>query len=276
MSANKYANLPDIVSPDVYETEDVIPSSHTDDGDLSDDEPSTRVRNRAVDGAIAPGHEELDTSNLISPDEASKRFRKAERKRRQRTRYAYPPSPSSSRSRSASRSPSPTRRLSLPARLRALQAELGSLEAELADPSNPALQPREKGGEGIDPGEMIRGLVDVRRRLEKVRNAKEGRGRLVDVVLGPATPARDKEDGVGAQDEEEKDVLKDNHAKVDVQEARNIIEMDKRVGELEKLIGSVNVTLDEVSGHFTLVTSLLNALADNATDTSPSSDAHAT
>ncbi|KAI6157446.1 Dynamitin-domain-containing protein [Pisolithus tinctorius] len=254
MSANKYANLPDIdTAPDVYETEDVIPSSHADNGDSTDDEPSAvRTRTRAAGGATLAGREELDTSNLISTEDASKHFRKAERKRRPRTRYAYPPSPSSSRSRSTSRSLSPTRRLSLPARLRALQAELATLEAELADPSNPALQAREKGGDVADPGEMIMGLVDVRERLEKVRNAREGRGKLVSVVLGDrfrggAGEERDRHEGTPERNEG--DMAKDSHVKDgDVApETRSITEMDKRVGELEKLIGSVNVTLDETT-----------------------------
>ncbi|KAI6026343.1 Dynamitin-domain-containing protein [Pisolithus microcarpus] len=231
MSANKYANLPDIdTAPDVYETEDVIPSSHANDGDSTDDEPSAlRTRTRVAGDATLVGREELDTSNLISAEEASKHFRKAERKRRQRTRYTYPPSPSSSRSRSTSRSSSPTD-------CAVLQAELVALEAELADPSNPALQAREKGGDVVDPGEMIMGLVDVRERLEKVRNAKEGRGKLVSVVLG------EKYRGGGAEERDHEG--KDRNV---APETQGIIEMDKRVGELEKLIGSVNVTLDETT-----------------------------
>lgn len=245
---------------------------------MSDDEPSaSRTRNRVTGDAAANGREGLDTSNLISPEEASKHFRKAERKRtcrmfylpvaivmcntgrRQRALYAYPPSPSSSPSNSASRSPSPTRHLSLPGRLRALQAELVALEAEMADPSNPALQPREKGGETVDPGEMIRGLVDVRKRLEKVRNAKEGRGRLIDVVSSEKTAfTKGDEDLQGTEDKGARDALSNNSHHKDRSDLTDITEMDKRVGELEKLIGSVNVTLHEVgcliSGSFPLLT----------------------
>ncbi|KAF9222658.1 hypothetical protein BS17DRAFT_783206 [Gyrodon lividus] len=249
MSANKYANLPDIdTAPDVYETEDVFPSSHAEGGESSDDEPSAaRARARATGDGPTTGREELDMSNLISPEEASKHFRKAERRRRQRTRYAYPPSPSSSRSRSASRSP--TRSLPLPARLRALQAELTALETELSDPSNPALQVREKDkGEGVDPGEMIRGLVDVRRRLEQVRRGREGRGRLVGVVIGETEGNADEVqegDVAGADhDTPNSGCGKDGG---DVPEVRSVVEMDKRVGELEKLVGSVSATLDETT-----------------------------
>ncbi|KAG2342519.1 hypothetical protein BDR05DRAFT_934863 [Suillus weaverae] len=231
MSANKYANLPDIdTAPDVYETEDVFPSSDIDKGDSDSDEPSgPRIRaQRGVDAS----KEELDNSNLISAEDASRHFRRAER-RRQESRFAYPPSPTSS----PSRSPSPSRR-PLPARLRSLQAELAALEGELADPSNPALK-----AEGVDAGEMIRGLVDVRRRLEKVRMGREGRGRLVGVVLGDGS----REDG----EEDVEQPSPDDKAKESkvhgVPEVRGVAEMDKRVGELEKLVGSVGATLDESS-----------------------------
>ncbi|KAF9245040.1 Dynamitin-domain-containing protein [Melanogaster broomeanus] len=248
MSANKYANLPDIdTAPDVYETEDVFPSSHADGGESNDDEPSAaRARARAAGDDTTISHEELDMGSLISPEEASKHFKKAERRRRQRTRYAYPPSPSSSRSRSASRSRSPTRSLPLPARLRALQAELAALETELADPSNPALQVREKDeGEAVDPGEMIRGLVDVRARLEKVRRGREGRGRLVGVVTGePEGNLEEVLEGGSADVDHDKGKSGGGKGSTDV---RSIVEMDRRVGELEKLVGSVSATLDETA-----------------------------
>lgn len=230
MSANKYANLPDIdTAPDVYETEDVFPSSETNRGDSDSDEPSgPRVRTQR--GADV-SKEELDNSNLISAEDASKHFRRTER-RRQESRFAYPPSPNSS----PSRSPSPSRR-PLPARLRALQAELAALEGEVADPSNPALK-----AEGVDAGEMIRGLVDVRRRLEKVRMGREGRGRLVGVVLGDGDKEDDDEEDVQQPSADEK--AKESKVR-GVPEVRGVAEMDKRVGELEKLVGSVGATLDE-------------------------------
>ncbi|KAG1904301.1 Dynamitin-domain-containing protein [Suillus fuscotomentosus] len=223
MSANKYANLPDIdTAQDVYETEDVFPSSEINKGDSDSDEPSgPRIRAQ---------REELDDSNLISAEDASRHFRRAER-RRQESRFAYPPSPTSS----PSRSPSPSRR-PLPTRLRALQAELAALEGEVADPSNPALK-----AEGVDAGEMIRGLVDVRRRLEKVRMGREGRGRLVGVVLGDGTREDSKED---VEESSADDKTKESKVQ-EVPEVRGIAEMDKRVGELEKLVGSVGATLDE-------------------------------
>lgn len=145
--------------------------------------------------------------------------------------------------------------------MRALQAELVALEGEMADPSNPALQPRAKGGEAVDPGEMIRGLVDVRKRLEKVRNAKEGRGRLVGIVLSDKAAVTNDDDD-DAQDTEEEGgqnvILKDTHGK-GRDKTTDITEMDKRVGELEKLIGSVNVTLDEVGCLISVSFSVLTA-----------------
>ncbi|OJA12987.1 hypothetical protein AZE42_06534 [Rhizopogon vesiculosus] len=222
MSANKYANLPDIdTAPDVYETEDR--------GDSDSDEPSG-PRTRIQRGGDA-SKEELDNSNLISAEEASRHFRRAER-RRKASRFTYPPSPTSSQS----RSPSPNRR-PLPARLRSLQAELTALEVEVADPSNPALK-----AEGVDAGEMIRGLVDVRRRLEKVRMGREGRGRLVGVVLGDGGRDGGEEDTEQIHDATDKAVEPKRNAVSDV---RSVAEMDKRVGELEKLVGSVSATLDE-------------------------------
>ncbi|KAG5646285.1 hypothetical protein DXG03_003881 [Asterophora parasitica] len=118
--------------------------------------------------------------------------------------------------------------------------ELVALESELADPSNPLLA-KEREADNIDPGELIRGLVDVRGRLDKIRKGKEGRARLVDAVLG-----EDKETAVNDEDTEEKkgaDAVRDKGKP----EARTIVEMDQRVGELEKLVGSSTAALDETS-----------------------------
>ncbi|KAJ7622826.1 Dynamitin-domain-containing protein [Mycena polygramma] len=239
MSA-KYSTLPDIdTAPDVYETEDPVPSTLNATDAASDDEtaPSrSGIRGgRAVD--IGASKEELDSTNLMQLDEASKKFRKAEKRRdRPRTHYAYPPSPTDP---SSPVEPSTSRPVPLSQRLRALQAEVMSLETELADPANPLLF-KEREEDSVDPGELIRGLVDVRGRLDKIRKGKEGRGRLVGVILG--------------QDEEKEADLKqpkpaaasgaDESGKPNV---RSIVEMDRRVGELEKLVGSSTAALDESS-----------------------------
>jgi len=99
-----------------------------------------------------------------------------------------------------------------------------------------------KEEDAIDPGELIRGLVDVRGRLEKIRKDKQGRGKLVGVVLG--------ERETHGPDESTQAMVKRGTdpivGKAATSDARSIVEMDRRVGELEKLLGSSSVTLDEV------------------------------
>lgn len=140
--------------------------------------------------------------------------------------------------------------------MRTLQAELDSLEAELADPSNPLLHGDENGGAQIDPGELMRGLVDVRGRLDKVKKAKEGRGRLVGVILNQdkevgelkrdLSRARSK-DATRSKDVEPGESKDKTEAKDDEEDSAALAELDRRVGELEDLIGSSSVALDEVS-----------------------------
>lgn len=127
-------------------------------------------------------------------------------------------------------------------RLRSLQAELAALETELADPSNPLLQ-KEREEDNVDAGELIRGLVDVRGRIEKIRKGKEGRGRLVNVVLGEGEqPVVEVED-----DKKSKERMEDRgEEKRGKSEVQSVVEMDRRVGKLEKLVGSTSAALDEV------------------------------
>ncbi|TFK54017.1 hypothetical protein OE88DRAFT_1805838 [Heliocybe sulcata] len=229
MSVNKYASLPDIdTAPDVYETEDVFLTTAL-KGESSDEEAPSRPppRTKGADGNL-----ELDSSNLIGADEASRRFRKAERKRGHRTEYTYPPSPTSDTP------PTKSKPLSYRDRLRLLQSELTSLESELSDPSNPRLH-KEREEEHVDPGELIRGLVDVKGRLEKISKVKEGRGRLVEAILHDDDAEDEGEgemDGKGEREKEKRGL-----------DVRNVADMDKRVGELEKIIGSSTTSLDEVS-----------------------------
>jgi len=150
---------------------------------------------------------------------------------RTRSHYAYPPSPTSSESSLEET----LRPVPLSHRLRNLQAELSALELELADPSNPLLQ-QEKENERSDFGELIRGVVDVKGRLEKIKKDKEGRGKLVGVILGDNAKAKEEETQVSAEPKTE--------AKANFQD---LAEMDRRVGDLEKLVGSSASTLDEAS-----------------------------
>jgi nuclear migration protein JNM1 len=135
--------------------------------------------------------------------------------------------------------------------LRSLQNELAALETELADPSNPLLA-KEREEDNVDPGELIRGLVDVRGRLERISKGKEGRGRLVNVVMGNgeidiAGDGKKMVDGIqkGGGGRKSGDGKKD-HEKGQAPDIRTIVEMDRRVGELEKLVGSSSTALDEV------------------------------
>ncbi|KAI1783142.1 hypothetical protein LXA43DRAFT_358046 [Ganoderma leucocontextum] len=251
MSA-KYANLPDIdTAQDVYETEDVFPSGQDSKGDSSDDESGAPARGhgRGKQGEPA-GREELDLSS-VDPDEASRKFRKAEKKqRRPRMQYVYPPSPNGE---DASGPSSPTQGpVPLSQRLRLLQAEVAALEVELSDPTNPLLRHEKESG-NADPGELIRGMVDVKRRIEKIKKAREGRGKLVSVVLGDTTDAED-DDVVKVTAEDHEEGNKEEAKKLEAAppkskepQARDVAEMDRRVGELEKLVGSSNAMLDELS-----------------------------
>ncbi|KAF9502007.1 hypothetical protein BDN71DRAFT_1379376 [Pleurotus eryngii] len=250
MSLNKYANLPDIdTAPDVYETEDVVDSGEGNDSSDHDDEGTQNRGNKRPADPNAP-REELDSSHLMSHDEASKRFRKAEKRRAQmRTEHAYPPSSTSP----VDETNSSSKPIPLSYRLRALQAELAALEEELSDPTNPQLH-KERVEDHVDPGVLIRGLVDVRGRLEKIRKGKEGRGKLVQVVLGT--------DGDRENDAEESKAPGDSTTRASASKSEtqsaSVADMDKRLGDLEKMLGSSNIAIDEAS---TMPSPLLSSVA---------------
>ena len=151
---------------------------------------------------------------------------------RARTRYAYPPSPTSSDPpESPTRGPPP-----LAYRLRTLQAELSALEADISDPTNPLLVNEQDSG--IDPGELLRGLVDVRGRLGRINGTKTGRGRLVNAVIDgmrPGLPDTNLTDSTPVGQRAERQV-----------NPQDLAELDERVGELESAIGSSTTSLDEV------------------------------
>ena len=119
------------------------------------------------------------------------------------------------------------------------------MEAEIADPANPLLA-KEKEEDGVDPGDLIRGLVDVRGRLDVIRRDKEGRAKLVNAVLGRVDDSGTESDGEEESEDEETKKPKKKQ-KEESSDIRNIVEMDRRVGELEKLVGSSTTSLDEVS-----------------------------
>ena len=159
-------------------------------------------------------------------------------RRRPRILYTYPPSPGSS-GRSSPEPSTPVQPLSQ--RLRRLKAELSALEAEAGDPSNPALI--DDGDDHIDPGDLIRDIVDAKSRLGKISKMKEGRGKFVNVVLQSGEASK-QESVVGQEDNKETPPAMDDAEEAPV--VRDVSEMDKRIGELEKIIGSSNTALDEV------------------------------
>ena len=185
--------------------------------------------------------------------EASKKFKRAEKRsgefttrslnifivisfyterHRARTRYAYPPSPTSSDPpQSPTRGPPP-----FSYRLRALQAELSALEADISDPTNPILVDEQDSG--IDPGELLRGLVDVRGRLEKISGTKTGRGKFVNAVIDGGRP--------GLTDANQADLTPASKKPEGQANSQDLAKLDERVGELESVIGSSTTSLDEV------------------------------
>ena len=118
------------------------------------------------------------------------------------------------------------------------------MESELADPTSPLLaRDREQGQ--VDPGDLLKGLVDVKARLAKFSAGHEGRTRLVQDVLRDPLPA-----GQAVKKALEKDASADSEearaSHKAPEPAKDIAEMDRRVGELEKLVGSASTSLDEV------------------------------
>lgn len=153
--------------------------------------------------------------------------------------YTYPDSDDPSSPVDATGEPKP---LPLSQRLRTLQAELASLENELSDPSNPLLE-KEREESNVDPGELLRGLVDVRSRLDKIVKEKEGRARLVGNILHEdQQPPKERGNTQGSEQPQDKEA-KPEPAKSVVQ---NLVDVDRRVEELEKLVGSSNTGLDDV------------------------------
>ena len=156
---------------------------------------------------------------------------------RERHLYAYPPS--------RTPSPTPTHPPSLALRLKLLQSEIASLETELADPANPLLARDHEQGQ-VDPGQLLKGLVDVKARLAKFSASHEGRMRLVQDVLQdhplqavPTTETVPEKNGSGVSKE-----AKETHQSLET--AKDFADIDRRVGELERLIGSASTSLDEV------------------------------
>ena len=149
--------------------------------------------------------------------------------------YAYPPS--------RTPSPTPTHPPSLTLRLKLLQSELASLETELADPANPLLA-RDREQSNVDPGELLKGLVDVKARLGKFSVGHQGRVRLVQGVLQDPPPVDHDTETVPEKNGDVGKDVKEPHKSLET--ARGVGELDRRIGELERLVGSASTSLDEV------------------------------
>jgi hypothetical protein len=162
-----------------------------------------------------------------------------------RTRYTYPPSPDSDQ---GDVSPSKT-----PAqRLRALQAELAALEAEVAASPEQAEESEEENAQ-----DLLRGLVNVRERIEQVHLARKGRGAILVKTVDEEPPLAEKDDQAEIKGEHE---TGESSKEVQPGGVRDLADIDRRVGTLEELVGSASAALDEVRFGVSLHLSSLNCI----------------
>jgi nuclear migration protein JNM1 len=150
-------------------------------------------------------------------------FKQHAEQRRARTQYTYPPSPIEDE---------PSRQPSAAYRVKQLQAELAALEAELSQ-SPPDAQ---EEGDGPD---LLTDLVDVRGRLEKLGKSKRN-PKADGTPLNITSQPPDKVDSGAAAAPEASGPDKPTT------KMGNVVEMDRRVGQLEELVGSSSAALDEV------------------------------
>lgn len=191
---------------------------------------------------------------------------------RPRIQYTYPPSPTSSGRSSPELTASYHRPskwgssgLTLAERLTNLKAELAALESELGeaqkaespaaaeDDDEPVLVESEKTKKAerthghVDSGDLIKEMVDVKARLENINKLKEtrtGREKLVSAVIqgvGERTSTGTQQEGDAALEKE----VKEEHSSMQM-EVKDIAEMDRRLGELERAVGSTTTAADEV------------------------------
>ena len=98
-----------------------------------------------------------------------------------------------------------------------------------------------------EPSALMRLLVDVRSRLDKVSKDREGRARLMDKLLhneGDATKEHPVENG--EQSKEPASTSTEKQVSVNGEKTHSLAEMDRRLGELETVVGSSTTSLDEV------------------------------
>lgn len=86
----------------------------------------------------------------------------------------------------------------------------------------------------------------MRTRLDKIRKVKEGRARLVGAVLEGDSLPRDQ-----GNKKLEEDKATDVDDKLNLNsELQTMVSIDRRVRELETIIGSSNMSMDEVQVQF--------------------------
>lgn len=124
--------------------------------------------------------------------------------------------------------------------------------AEVEDTPKPEEDKPKKSALGnVEPGELIKEVVDVKVRLEKIgklREAKTGREKLVSAVLhgvGERSTSAEAVTGKGEEKEIAETEKKEEGAPMKM-EVRDIAEMDRRLGELERAVGASSTTVDEV------------------------------
>ena len=92
-------------------------------------------------------------------------------------------------------------------------------------------------------------MVDVKRNIEKMSKTRDGRSKLVSQVLGESGASTTTE--VKAAEKQSTEATAKAEAGLTVSKSRkpetsDIVDMERRVAELEKLVGSSSTALDEV------------------------------
>ena len=126
-----------------------------------------------------------------------------------------------------------------------LKADLAALESEVADSQKAE---NAEGAEELGAGELISEVADVKSRLEKIGKMKgtvhkTGREKLVDAMVQDEAERERKvikkameKAAVGDNEEEKKSKF----------EVKDVAEMDRRLGELEKAVGASSAVVDDV------------------------------
>lgn len=161
----------------------------------------------------------------MNSSEATERFRRAEQSSRRKgaSLYAYIP-PSTD----AAAAPP------LSQRLNTLRHELAALEAEAQTSFTTSATEEE-----LNSSELVRELSDMRTRLERVGSSSETRKKVLKGITPKPSHTEGVEGNARAGDNA------DHERKI--KNVHEVSDMDRRLGDLEKVLGSSATTLDEVS-----------------------------